>query len=46
MPFTAKHFGRAILMPNLLPPVITAKAAVAYRERVMAALPKARRSSR
>ena len=39
MPFTAKHFGRAILMPNLIPPVTTTKAAVAYRERVMAALP-------
>ena len=39
MPFTAKHFGRAILMPNLVPPVTTTKAAVAYRERVMAALP-------
>ena len=39
MPFTARHFGRAILMPNLIPPVITTKDAVAYRERVMAALP-------
>ena len=39
MPFTAKHFGRAILMPNLIPPVTTTKDAVAYRERVMAALP-------
>jgi dihydroorotase len=40
MPFTARHFGRAILMPNLIPPVTTTKDAVAYRERVMAALPK------
>jgi dihydroorotase len=40
MPFTAKHFGRAILMPNLIPPVATTKDAIAYRERVMAALPK------
>jgi dihydroorotase len=39
LPFTAKHFGRAILMPNLLPPVRTTADAVAYRERVMAALP-------
>jgi dihydroorotase len=39
MPFTAKHFGRAILMPNLVPPVRTAADGVAYRERVMAALP-------
>ena len=41
MPYTAKHFGRAILMPNLIPPVTTTKDAIAYRERVMAALPKA-----
>jgi len=39
VPFTARHFGRAILMPNLVPPVITTKDAIAYRERVMAALP-------
>src|SRR6266508_973680 len=39
LPFTAKHFGRAILMPNLVPPVVTTKDAVAYRERVTAALP-------
>ena len=40
MPFTARHFGRAILMPNLIPPVATTKDAISYRERVMAALPK------
>ncbi len=40
MPFTARHFGRAILMPNLIPPVATAKDAIAYRGRVTAALPK------
>jgi dihydroorotase len=39
LPFTAKHFGRAILMPNLIPPVTTTEDAIAYRERVMAALP-------
>ena len=39
LPYTAKNFGRAILMPNLIPPVRTTKDAVAYRERVMAALP-------
>jgi dihydroorotase len=39
MPFTARHFGRAILMPNLVPPVTTTKEATAYRERVLAALP-------
>src|SRR5215467_7611211 len=39
MPFTAKQFGRAILMPNLVPPVMTTKDAVAYRERALAARP-------
>ena len=40
LPFTAAHFGRAILMPNLIPPVRTAADGIAYRERVMAALPR------
>jgi dihydroorotase len=40
LPYTAKDFGRAILMPNLVPPVRTVADAIAYRERVMAALPK------
>src|SRR5262245_47553002 len=40
MPFTARHFGRAIRMPNLIPPVATTKDAIAYRERVMVALPQ------
>ncbi len=35
---TARQFGRAIVMPNLKPPVTTAAAAVAYRQRIMAAL--------
>jgi dihydroorotase len=39
LPLTARHFGRAILMPNLVPPVRTTADAIAYRERVMAALP-------
>jgi dihydroorotase len=39
LPFTARHFGRAILMPNLLPPVRTMADAIAYRGRVLAALP-------
>src|SRR3954464_7289941 len=39
MPYTAKNFGRAILMPNLIPPVRTTADAVAYGKRVMAALP-------
>jgi dihydroorotase len=39
LPFTAKHFGRAILMPNLIPPIRTTADALAYRERVRKALP-------
>lgn len=37
---TASVFGRAILMPNLKPPVTTVEQAGAYRDRVLAALPK------
>jgi dihydroorotase len=43
LPYTANDFGRAILMPNLVPPVLTTADAVAYRERVVAALPKGSR---
>ena len=38
-PDTARRFGRAIVMPNLLPPVTTTAQALAYRERVLAAVP-------
>lgn len=38
---TARRFGRAIVMPNLKPPVTTVGAAREYRERIYAALPKA-----
>ena len=37
---TARQFARAIVMPNLTPPVTTAAAAAAYRERILAALPE------
>jgi dihydroorotase len=37
VPATARHFGRAIIMPNLTPPVTDAAAAMAYRERILAA---------
>jgi dihydroorotase len=40
LPYTAKDFGRAILMPNLVPPVRTREDAIAYRQRVQAALPE------
>lgn len=36
---TARQFARAIVMPNLTPPVISVAAALAYRDRIMAALP-------
>ena len=39
LPFTAARFARAIVMPNLDPPVTTTEAALAYRERIRAALP-------
>lgn len=35
----AHQFGRAIVMPNLRPPVVNTEAALAYRERILAALP-------
>src|ERR1700709_2690362 len=38
---TARRFGRAIVMPNLKPPVTTVGAAREYRDRILAALPKA-----
>ncbi|WP_291731900.1 dihydroorotase [Leisingera sp. F5] len=40
LPETARHFGRAIIMPNLVPPVVTGDQAAAYRERILAALPE------
>ncbi len=40
VPHTARQFGRAIIMPNLKPPVTTAAQALAYRERIVAAVPK------
>ena len=39
LPYTARQFGRAIVMPNLRPPVTTTAAALAYRSRIQAALP-------
>jgi len=39
VPATARVFGRAVVMPNLRPPVTTLEAARTYRERVLAALP-------
>nr|WP_295085646.1 dihydroorotase [uncultured Roseateles sp.] len=39
LPATARQFARAIVMPNLRPPITTAALAQAYRERILAALP-------
>ena len=40
LPHSARDFARAIIMPNLVPPVVTGDHAAAYRERILAALPE------
>jgi dihydroorotase len=39
LPFTSARFARAIVMPNLSPPITTTAQALAYRDRILAALP-------
>ena len=39
LPETTRHFARAIIMPNLVPPVVTGAQAASYRDRILAALP-------
>jgi dihydroorotase len=39
IPYTAAQFGRALIMPNLVPPVTTVKQALAYRNTILTALP-------
>ncbi|MSQ57566.1 MAG: dihydroorotase [Limnohabitans sp.] len=39
VPHTAAQFGRAIIMPNLKPPITTAQQALAYKERILKAVP-------
>ncbi|MDR1967584.1 MAG: dihydroorotase [Burkholderiaceae bacterium] len=39
LPHSAAQFGRAVIMPNLKPPVATTEQALAYKERILAALP-------
>ncbi len=39
LPHTSAHFARAIIMPNLVPPVVTGADAAAYRKRILDALP-------
>ncbi|MEN4768090.1 dihydroorotase [Duffyella gerundensis] len=43
LPYTSEVCGRAIVMPNLVPPVTSVAAARAYRERILAALPQQHR---
>jgi dihydroorotase len=40
VPYTARQFARAIVMPNLRPPITTVEHARAYRDRILAALPE------
>ena len=40
LPHSAAHFARAVIMPNLVPPVVTSADATAYRDRIRAALPE------
>ena len=40
LPESARHFARAIIMPNLVPPVVTLEDAAAYQERILAARPE------
>ena len=40
VPDTARRFGRAIAMPNLMPPITTTQQALAYRDRIQAAAPE------
>lgn len=40
VPAVARYFGRAIVMPNLVPPVTTVELAASYRQRILALLPE------
>ena len=40
VPYTARQFARAIVMPNLTPPVTTTELGAAYRDRIRAAVPE------
>ncbi|MBJ7221130.1 MULTISPECIES: dihydroorotase [unclassified Brenneria] len=39
LPYTSRFFGRAIVMPNLTPPITNVASAIAYRQRILAAIP-------
>ena len=40
VPETTRHFGRSIIMPNLIPPILNGYDAVKYKERIKSAIPK------
>ena len=40
MPETTRHFGRSIVMPNLIPPILNGKDALQYKKRIEKAIPK------
>ncbi len=40
LPWSARDFARAIIMPNLVPPVVTSAQAAAYRDQILDALPQ------
>ena len=40
VPETSRHFGRAIVMPNLTPPITTGKQAIEYKKRIVKSIPK------
>ncbi|MCL2898576.1 dihydroorotase [Brenneria tiliae] len=40
LPYTSRFFGRAIVMPNLTPPITSVASAIAYRRRILAAIPE------
>jgi len=46
LPETARHFARAIIMPNLVPPVVTGAQAQAYRDRILRHFPPDRSFNR
>lgn len=43
LPYTSCYFGRAIVMPNIIPPITTIEKAIAYRKRILAAIPTGHR---
>ncbi|SQC93977.1 Dihydroorotase [Cedecea neteri] len=46
VPYTSQIYGRAIVMPNLVPPVTSVDAAIAYRQRILDAVPAGQKFER